>query len=251
MTSETNNYTSINNPYRNNPLMSPLFKFNDRMGVTFTKLPADGPGREVLKRIGFVIIAPFAYLALAFTALIGYCFDSLLRREIKPQQSETPIENKPPKGTKPSKPVDPPKEISNVPLVPIPVREKPAKSRISHLELKAQEGEESKFKGFDLMMKSDHIEEALRKDYDNNPKVMILSTVDPDLVDHLLDANVEEDGYMQESNKKGDPKYILIPILENHHYTGFFINHEKKKFFVTALLGIKKLLLCGIELKNI
>jgi hypothetical protein len=64
------NDINVNN-YSQNPFISPLINFNSLAACTFTQLPENGKVKEIAKRIGIAIAAPFVYLALAFVALIG------------------------------------------------------------------------------------------------------------------------------------------------------------------------------------
>jgi hypothetical protein len=57
-----------------NPLIKPLFQYNQAVCSAFKKTS------PLIEKIGLVIIAPLAYLALAFVALIGLVLDPLLSR---------------------------------------------------------------------------------------------------------------------------------------------------------------------------
>lgn len=83
---------AVSNSYQNNFLISPLFRYNNAVRATFAELPDNGAKIEVIKRIGIIVIAPFAYLALAFTALIGLALDPLLNR-IKEEETKSIIGN--------------------------------------------------------------------------------------------------------------------------------------------------------------
>lgn len=56
-----------------NPLIEPLIKFHGKVIRTFDTLPKNGKVLEVVKRIAQVVAAPFAYLGLSMTALVGLC----------------------------------------------------------------------------------------------------------------------------------------------------------------------------------
>jgi len=80
--------TTIQNPsrssgllaYKDNKLMVPFFLYHRKVYKTFSPLPKEGKPLDVAKRIGRLAIAPFAYLTLGATALIGYAFHSQLTK---------------------------------------------------------------------------------------------------------------------------------------------------------------------------
>jgi hypothetical protein len=67
--------------YQRNPLISPLLDFHGRFLKTADNLRQEGKFAEVCKRIGYIVAAPFAYLALAFLALAGIIFNPIWKNK--------------------------------------------------------------------------------------------------------------------------------------------------------------------------
>lgn len=67
------------NPYSNNFLISPLLNYHDAFCAVKEAFSIKELNSEAIRKIAIIVVAPFAYLALAFSALIGYIFDSCIR----------------------------------------------------------------------------------------------------------------------------------------------------------------------------
>ena len=63
---------NISNPFHAYMQTTTLHSFHCKLGKTFDPLPNDRTVLEVAKRIALAVIAPFAYLVLGITALLGY-----------------------------------------------------------------------------------------------------------------------------------------------------------------------------------
>jgi hypothetical protein len=57
--------------------VTPLLHFQGKVVNLGSKLPEDGKAAEVVKRIGFAVVSPFVYLALAFVALTGLILNGI------------------------------------------------------------------------------------------------------------------------------------------------------------------------------
>lgn len=78
--------------YSTNPLVSPLIRFHGRILSTVDALPPEGKLVELMKRVGAVAIAPFAYLILTLIAIPGVVLNSLINGpliETRNQQKRT------------------------------------------------------------------------------------------------------------------------------------------------------------------
>lgn len=62
---------SVNRAYTYRPSFQPIKDFHGHFINAFSRLPKDGKLFEVIKRIGIVCVAPFAYLALLLFAVFG------------------------------------------------------------------------------------------------------------------------------------------------------------------------------------
>lgn len=63
--------------YHYNPLVSPLLNFHGTIVKLGSQLPEEGKAAEVAKRIGFIVVSPFAYIALAFVCLAGLILNEI------------------------------------------------------------------------------------------------------------------------------------------------------------------------------
>lgn len=73
------------NPYSNNLFISPLLNYHNEFCAAKAAFPPQKLNAEALRKIAIIVVAPFAYLALAFGALIGYIFDSCIRgKDVQP-----------------------------------------------------------------------------------------------------------------------------------------------------------------------
>lgn len=66
--------------YHHNPLIDPLLNFHGKIINLLCELPKEGIALEVAIRIGYVVVSPFAYLALSFTALAGLILSRIWKR---------------------------------------------------------------------------------------------------------------------------------------------------------------------------
>lgn len=82
-----------NNHY--NPLVFPFISYHGRVLRTFDSLPEKGKVFEVAKRVGFVVVAPLAYLVLGLTALVGLTLDRFFVKGHQKSEDVDDIEEEP------------------------------------------------------------------------------------------------------------------------------------------------------------
>ncbi|NGX59206.1 MAG: hypothetical protein KR126chlam3_00353 [Chlamydiae bacterium] len=73
------------------PSVEPLKNFHSAIQNTFSPLPQDGKILEVISRISLLIISPFAYIALAFLAVVGYPYTKTVRDCLEDATLSTPF----------------------------------------------------------------------------------------------------------------------------------------------------------------
>ncbi|MBA3238471.1 MAG: hypothetical protein H0T62_09030 [Parachlamydiaceae bacterium] len=199
--------------YQDNFLIAPLFNYNDKFCAAWTHAYPNEFGSaalDLMQRIVIVVIAPLAYFATCIAALIGLAFDFCIREK----KIEQLVPNLAP-------------DSINSPLI------QQIQKKVQHItyeELLIQETQTSLFKGFDLMMKSDRLDDFLTFQYANNPNVLCTATIDADLEDYFDKDN--ENGFLAllADSDKPNANFVLIPILHTSsqekqkgsifHYTG-------------------------------
>lgn len=64
------------NNYHYNPLCATFHEFHGRVVACFDRMPDRGNCKEIVKRVAIVIVAPFAYIALGLSYLVGIISNS-------------------------------------------------------------------------------------------------------------------------------------------------------------------------------
>lgn len=67
--------------FTTHPSTIPLSTFHGHIVKIFSPLPSEGKFLEIVKRVILAVIAPFAYLLLAFVALVGYPYTESATKE--------------------------------------------------------------------------------------------------------------------------------------------------------------------------
>lgn len=75
-------------PLHEHKLISPLINYHGRILKTFQELPKEGRLQEIIKRICYVIAAPFCYLILSLTALLGWIHDKTFSTNLSQSEDD-------------------------------------------------------------------------------------------------------------------------------------------------------------------